>query len=218
MSKKIVVVSVGGSLINPGEINVPFLKRLKKLIDKSSYKWIIVCGGGYNARVYPAAARKFNIGVEGQDWTGIAATILNAELLRQIFKAPPVLQEPKKTKFKKVLVAAGWLPGCSTDYDAVLWAKKFGVKEVFNLSNTDYVYTKDPRKFKGAKPFKNLSWTDYKKMISSKWSAGLSTPFDPVASRASHKWKMRAIVINGKRLGELIKAMQGKSFIGTVLG
>jgi len=120
--------------------------------------------------------------------------------------------------FEKVLVAAGWLPGCSTDYDAVLWAKKFGVDKVFNLSNTDYVYDKDPRKFKDAKPLKSISWKDYKKMIASEWSAGLSTPFDPVASRAAEKWKMFAIGINGERLSELTKAMEDKPFIGTVIG
>ena len=102
--------------------------------------------------------------------------------------------------FKKVLVAAGWLPGCSTDYDAVLWAKKLGAKYVVNLTNTDYVYTKDPKKFKDAVPLKKLSWSEYKKLISVKWSAGLSTPFDPVASRAAEKSRLKVLLINGKRL------------------
>lgn len=216
--QKIVVMSVGGSLINPGQIQVDFLKRLKSFVDKSPYRFIIVCGGGNAARTYGSAAMEFGIDNAGRDEIGIKATILNGELLRHIFRAPEVQQAPKKMTFKKVLIAAGWLPGCSTDYDAVLWAKEFGVKEVFNLSNTDYVYTNDPKKFPDAKPLKKISWKDYKKMISSKWSAGLSTPFDPVASRASEKWKMRAITINGQKLEELGKALSGKSFIGTVIG
>lgn len=218
MPKKTVVMSVGGSLINPGQIQVGFLKRLKSFIDKAPYKFILVCGGGINARTYPAAAREFNINRTGQDEIAIKATVLNAELVRHIFKASPIQQEPKVMPFRKVLVAAGWLPGCSTDYDAVLWARKFNVKEVFNLSNTDYVYTKDPKKFEDAKPIKKISWKNYKKLISARWSAGLSTPFDPVASRAAAKWKMRVICVNGQRLGELSKAIEGKSFVGTVIG
>ncbi len=216
--QKIVVMSVGGSLINPGQIQIDFLKRLKSFISKSPHKFVIVCGGGYNARVYPSAAKEFGIGNVGRDEIGIKATLLNGELLRHIFKAPPVLQEPQKVKFGKVLVAAGWLPGCSTDYDAVLWARKLGSKIVFNLSNTDYVYTKDPRRFKDAQPIKMISWREYKKLISSRWSAGLSTPFDPVASRAAEKWRMKVAVINGQKLNELTKALEGRHFIGTVIG
>src|SRR5574341_301991 len=215
--QKIVVMSVGGSLINPGQIQVDFLRRLKSFIDNSSHKFIIVCGGGIAARTYGAAAIEFGVDNVGRDEIGIKATVLNAELLRHIFKSPSVQQAPKKMQFKKVLVAAGWLPGCSTDYDAVLWARKFNAKEVFNLSNTDYVFTKDPKQFPDAKPLKNLSWKDYKKMIAAKWSAGLSTPFDPVASRAAEKWKMRVIVINGQKLGELEKALADKKFVGTVI-
>ncbi len=217
MPKK-AVVSVGGSLINPGEIQFDFLKRLKNFVSKSPYSFVLVCGGGINARTYPKVAKKFGVGNVGRDEIGIKATVLNAELLRQIFKASPVQQEPRRLKFKKVLVAAGWLPGCSTDYDAVLWAKKLGSKHVINLSNTDYVYNKDPRKFKDAKPIRKISWKDYKKLISSKWSAGLSSPFDPVASRAAEKWGIKVFFINGKKLAELDKALKGKQFVGTVIG
>ena len=215
--QKIVVISVGGSLINPGQIQVDFLKHLKSFVAKSPCKFILVCGGGKPAREYIAAAKEFGVSNVGRDWVGIAATLLNAELLRQIFNSPPVEQEPRKMNFKKVFVASGWLPGCSTDYDAVLWAKKFGVKQVFNLSNTDYVYSKDPRKFSDAKPFKHLSWPEYRKMISSKWEAGVSAPFDPIASKAAEKSKMKVFVINGQKLGELHKAIIGKSFVGTVI-
>jgi uridylate kinase len=216
--QKTVVMSVGGSLINPGEIQVSFLKRLKSFVLRSPIKFILVCGGGINARMYPNAAKEFGVSNEGRDWIGIAATLLNAELLRHIFRAQKVQQAPKKLLFKKVLVAAGWLPGCSTDYDAVLWAKEMGARYVVNLTNTDYVYTKDPRKFRDARPLRKLSWSEYKKLISAKWSAGLSTPFDPVASRAAEKCRLKVLLINGKRLNELNKALNGKSFIGTVIG
>ena len=101
--------------------------------------------------------------------------------------------------------------------DAVLWAKKLKIDTVVNLSNTDFVFDKDPKKFKSAKSLKCLSWKEYRKLISDKWSAGLSTPFDPVASKEAQKSKIRVFIINGKRLGEVAKALSGKSFVGTVI-
>lgn len=216
--QKIVVMSVGGSLINPGQIQIGFLKKLKSFVERSPHKFVIICGGGYNARAYASAAKEFNVNSLGLDEVGIKATVLNAELVRHIFRTLPVQQAPKKRAFKKVLVAAGWKPGCSTDYDAVLWAKELGAKLIINLSNTDYVYTKDPKKFADAEPLKKISWKKYRGMISSEWSAGLSTPFDPVASKAAESWKMRVFCINGQKLQELEKAIEDRLFVGTVIG
>ena len=49
------------------------------------------------------------------------------------------------------MVAGGWMPGRSTDDDAVRLAKIYGAEMVINLSNIDYVYDKDPNKYKDAK-------------------------------------------------------------------
>jgi len=214
--QKIVVMSVGGSLINPGTIQLDFLKQLKTFVDTQTCKFIIVCGGGKNAREYPAVAKTFGVAGESLDEIGIRATLLNAELVRAIFHAPPVQQKPAKLTFKKVLVAAGWKPGCSTDYDAVLWAQKYGEQTVINLTNTDYIYTKNPTE-KGAEPLPALSWKDYRKLISHRWSPGLHTPFDPIASQEAERSHIRVICINGQKLGELAHLMHGKPFIGTVI-
>ena len=45
-----------------------------------------------------------------------------------------------------ILIAAGWQPGCSTDYVATLIAKNIGARRLVNLTNIDYVYTSDPKK------------------------------------------------------------------------
>jgi len=46
------VLSLGGSLIIPDNININYLKKFKKTILKNTkrYKFIIVCGGGNIAR------------------------------------------------------------------------------------------------------------------------------------------------------------------------
>ncbi|RLE46747.1 UMP kinase [Candidatus Woesearchaeota archaeon] len=215
-----VVLSLGGSIINPKKINIKFLKKFKKLILSRKEKFIIVCGGGKPAREYQNAAKKLGLSTKSQDKIGITATMLNAQLVKELFgnKAyEKVLQEPKKTKFTKIAIAAGWKPGCSTDKNAVLWAKKNSVRKVFNLSNINNVYDKDPKKYKNAKPIKKIKWKEYMKKITNKWKPGLSTPFDPIASKLAAKLKIKAYILNGKKLERLEKALDEKKFTGTII-
>lgn len=214
---KTVVLSVGGSLINPGKIQTNFLKRLKKYLLSSPNKFILVCGGGAPARRYAKAGKAFGLSTKKTDKIGIAATLLNAELVRHVFGAPPVKREPNKTKFTKFLVAGGWKTGASSDYDTVLWAKKNSSNLVINLTNIDHIYTKDPKK-SGAKPLKKISWKEYRKIIGDKWDTGIHVPFDPIASKFAQKNKMTVACINGKKLSNLDKYMKGKKFTGTVIG
>jgi uridylate kinase len=60
MKKKVIVLSLGGSLIIPEKINVKYLKDFKKTIlkNKNNYKFIIVCGGGSIARKYISALKE----------------------------------------------------------------------------------------------------------------------------------------------------------------
>lgn len=161
---KIFVISLGGSLLVPQEIDLSFLKKFKNVIEQEikDKKFIIIVGGGKTARNYQQAAKKLvNITNEDLDWLGIHATRLNAHLLLTIFRDKAyyrIIKNPReKVKFKeKILIAAGWKPGFSTDYDAVLLAKTYGTNIIINLTNIDYVYDKDPNKHKDAKPFKKF--------------------------------------------------------------
>jgi uridylate kinase len=228
MMKKTIVISLGGSIIVPEKIQAAFLKRFKEFIlklIKENYKFVIVAGGGATARQYQSAAEQISsITDEDKDWIGIHATRINAHLLRTIFKKqayPVVLDSPHKTvkgKPYKLYIASGWVPGFSTDYDAVLLAKRFGAKKVINASNIDYVYDKDVGKHKDAKPIKEIRWKDYRKLVGSKWKPGMNAPFDPIAARAAEKSKMKVIVVNGTNLKNLENIIKGKNFKGTVLG
>ena len=54
-----IVMSVGGSLIVPGEIDVTFLSALKQFVDfetATGRRFIIIAGGGKTARNYQDAA------------------------------------------------------------------------------------------------------------------------------------------------------------------
>ncbi len=220
-----VVISLGGSLIVPSTIDINFLKKFKQLILKfiKTKKFIIISGGGKTCRVYQKAASRISkLTDEDVDWLGIHATRLNAHLLRTIFREyayPKVVRDPREIiKFNKpLLIAAGYKPGSSTDYDAVLLAKKFGVKTILNLTDTDYVYDKDPGKYKNAKPLKKMIWKEYRKIAGNKWDPGLNLPFDPVAAKEAEKMNLKVVITNGKNIKNLDNFLNGKDFKGTII-
>lgn len=221
-----IVISLGGSLIVPEAIDVDFLKAFKEIIDrevKLGRKFIIICGGGRTCRNYQMAAQKVtSLRNNDIDWLGIHSTRLNAQLIKTIFLPKVeevVVHDPnEKISFKKpILIAAGWKPGWSTDYDAVLLAKRFKAKKVINLSNIDYICDKDPKKFADAKPMLKISWKEYRKIIPAKWSPGLNSPFDPIASKEAEKNKIEVAVIGGENLDQINNFIYDKNFEGTLI-
>jgi uridylate kinase len=220
------VISVGGSLIVPNEIDTVFLSSFKQFIIKRierGDRFILIAGGGKTARKYQlAAAEVSGIDNEEKDWIGIHSTRLNAHLLRTIFKIwanPKVVSDfEDEIDFKeKILVGAGWKPGCSTDYDAVHIATKYKADSIINLSNIDYVYSEDPRVNPKAKKIENISWKEFRKMVGDVWDPGLNAPFDPIASKAAEKAGIKVAIMNGKDLGNLNDFLEGKKFKGTLI-
>ena len=228
MKKKneLFIISLGGSLINPGEIDANFLKSFKNLIlsqIKKGNRFIFITGGGKPAREYLQALKLIsNSSANDLDWMGIFATRLNAQLMRLIFGKianAKIVEDPnKKVTFKeKVLVAGGWMPGRSTDDDAVRLAKAYGAKTVINLSNIDYLYNKDPRKFPDAEKITSINWQDFRKIVGNKWDPGKNLPFDPTAAKNAQSLKLKVIIANGKNLENLKNILEEKKFEGTVI-
>ena len=116
---------------------------------------------------------------------------------------------------KRVLVAGGWKPGFSTDYDSVIVAKKVKADAIINITNVDYVYNKNP-KLKGAKPIKETTWKALRKIVGNKWSPGLNMPFDPIASREAEKSKLK-VIVTGKSISNLRRILENKTFKGTLI-
>ena len=219
-------MSVGGSLIVPDQVDTDFLSQLKKLVEGETAKgrhFIIIAGGGKTARRYQEAAETVaELDPEDLDWMGIHSTRLNGHLLRTIFReiAYPVmitnpddiLDVPANTK---LVIGAGYRPGASSDLRAVQIANRREATKIINLSNIDYVYTADPKKDPNAEKITNISWTDFRKLIPSEWDPGLSSPFDPVAAKLAEEKGIEVANINGARLEELEKYLNGEEFIGT---
>jgi len=219
------VISLGGSLIIPGTIATPFLKKFHDLILSylTKRQFFIVTGGGYTARHYQDAVRHVaQLTREDLDWLGIHATRLNGHMVRTLFRAvahPRVLHHPgrKEAVSESVVIAGGERPGNSTDHVAVKLAKTYQASEVINLSDVDTLYTKDPKKYKDAKPIYNISWKNFRAIVGNVWDPGLHLPFDPIASKLAEKMNLRVVILDGRNLKNLKNYLDGKAFVGTVI-
>jgi len=116
-----------------------------------------------------------------------------------------------------VVVGAGWKPGWSTDYCAVMLCEDYGIKEVINLSNVDQVYDKDPNEFDDAKALDKISWANFRKLVGDEWEPGMNAPFDPIAAKKAHELGVKVSVLNGNNFDNLEKYFKGEPFVGTVI-
>jgi len=214
-------------LIVPGEVDTQFLSSFRALIGQKAgegFSFYVIAGGGKLARNWRDAAIAINAqtSAEDLDWIGIAATRVNAELMRAVFadkNIPPVVLDTRETVASdaSVVFAGGVKPGNSSDWAAVEAAKAVGAKKLVNLSNIDYVYTADPRTNPDAQKIEKISWPDFRKLIPSEWDPGLSSPFDPIAAKEAEEMGLEVAVINGAKLEEFSNYLGGKPFVGTVI-
>ena len=116
MKKKVIVLNLGGSLIIPGEIDLNFLQKFRKVILRNSrkYKFIIVCGGGSIARKYIAALRKAGINEKFQSFSGISATRMNARFMNYLFGISSEfgIPHPLEHKDARLILRISWLEFC----------------------------------------------------------------------------------------------------------
>ena len=225
------VISLGGSIVAPDDVDTEFILRFRDIIvafleEQESRKIILIVGGGSPARKYQAAYRTVaGAGADNdqQDWIGIAATRLNGELIRGVFhphSVHPLITDPyAAASFPgRILVAAGWKPGFSTDNDAVILAERFKGKTIINLSNIANVYTADPKTDPDARPLEHISWTDFRDLVGETWEPGINLPFDPVAAKRAERAGLRVITAAGTDLNNLKALLRNQPFNGTVIG
>ncbi len=227
--KERIIISLGGSLLVPESIDHDFVGKFKKFIlahIRQGYHFILVTGGGKTARKYiEAAATVTKITNEDKDWLGIHATRMNAHLVRTIFREyahPRINTNPHDLEEfysapEPILVAAGWRPGFSTDFDAVVLGKYLDVKRIINLSNIERVYDKNPHDHADAKPYDRLTWKQFRKIVGNKWNPGMNSPFDPIASQMAEAEGMEVAVLNGGDLKNVSNYIAGKKFVGTLI-
>jgi uridylate kinase len=224
------VISVGGSLVVPnGGVDTKFLQNLNafirnQLAHHKNRQFFLVIGGGVIARHYRDAGRAVvghELSRDDLDYLGIHATKLNAHLVRTIFKDvahPYILKhyEIIRKVTEPIVVAAGWKPGWSTDYCAMLLCEDYDMRTVINLSNIPQVYDEDPKANPDAKAIEKISWPEFRKLVGDDWQPGMNSPFDPVAAKKAEEIGAKVVVM-GSDFKNTENYLEGKEFVGTVI-
>ena len=223
------VISLGGSLIAPDAVDTKFVAGFCAAVEgfvaaDPALQFVVVCGGGAPARRYQEAYHALARTPEdaAADWVGIAATRLNAELIKQLFGtlAPDaVVTDPTTVRemAAPVLVAAGWKPGFSHDYDAVIIAERLRAHRIVKLSSVGQICSADPRTDPTARAFDHLPWSELQRLAGDRWHPGHHTPFDPIATARAATGSL-TLIVTGSDLANLRSIIDGGSFTGTTVG
>lgn len=221
--KQPVVISLGGSVLVPKDVDAVFLKRFVIFIRRvsRSRRVFLVSGGGDTARRYVHAARMAGIRkTEDLHWIGVRSCQLNSAILRAAFGLSGALLIDRanlKTATGRIVVIAPSAAGATSDYGSVLAAHAVGAKTIYNLTNVAGVYTADPRQVRSATLLPALTWRVFNRMFETGLKPGMHVPFDPMASRLAARFGIRVVVLSAD-LQNLEKAISDKRFLGTIIG
>tara|TARA_Y100000310_G_C20507600_1_gene727196 strand:- start:215 stop:910 length:696 start_codon:yes stop_codon:yes gene_type:complete len=227
MQKKVVVLSLGGSLIIPNNIDVNFLRKFKAVLAKNSrkYKFVVVCGGGSTAREYIHGLEKEKLKRKEfhQGLLGIASTRLNARFMTYFFGndankgIPHDMKEVKNMLRIYDIVFCGALRYAENETSDGTSAKlaKYFKTTFINLTNVSGLHDKNPKKFKNAKFISKITWKDFHKIATKQsFKPGQHFVLDQSASKIILRNKIPTYII-GKDIKQLDNFLSGKKFKGT---
>jgi uridylate kinase len=222
-----VVISLGGSILVPGDGDPSYLAKLAELLIElsASRKIFAVTGGGRIARFYIETGRALGARERRLDELGIEITRMNARLLA-IPLGARANPEPAKTyteasglaRRHPIVLMGGTSPGWTTDRVAASLARVVKADRLVNATSVDGVYAEDPKENPFAQRFERIT---YAKLISITGEgharAGPKIVFDPVAARVAAKAGIPLLVVDGRDLGALRAAISGDAFHGTTV-
>ncbi len=226
--KKVMVISLGGSLIVPENIDFRFLEDFKHTLRKhySKYNFVIVCGGGTIARKYISILKADKQPEKQLSLAGILATRANARVMMQFFgkkdsndNLPSDMRDIKDNLKKNKVVICGALrykPHSTSDGTAARLAHFLGA-EFINMTNIKGLYTDNPLTNKNAKFIPEINWKDFEEMADkSKYTPGQHFVLDQEAASIIREYKISTYII-GPHVKNIDKILKGKKFIGTLI-
>ena len=225
--KKVIVISLGGSLIIPEEVDIKFLKKFKEVIEKNSskYRFVVVCGGGSTARKYIKGLREDGKSNFFQSMAGIAVTRLNARFMTYLFGREANEGIPHDMKHVASLLNKNEIVFCgalryntkqTTDGTSADIAHYFK-SPLINLTNVPGLYNKNPKKYKDAKFIPKISWKDFHIMANkTKFQPGQHFVLDQSASEIIMGKKITTYIL-GQDMKQLDNLLKNKKFKGTVI-
>jgi uridylate kinase len=222
-----VVVSLGGSVLVPGEDDARYLADLVHLLRVVSLqvRLFAVTGGGRIARYYIETGRALHIPEPRLDELGIGITRMNARMLGAALKGranrEPAVSYAEAERLARrfpIVLMAGTRPGHTTDRVSASLARTVRASRIVNATSVDGVYTADPWKDSGARLLERISFEDLVRLAGEGHrAAGPSVVFDPVAARVLARDRIPLRVVRGRDLVALEAAFLGRPFRGTLV-
>ncbi len=222
-----VVVSLGGSVLVPGEEDALFLADLVALLRSVSRRVRVfaVTGGGRVARYYIETGRALHVPEPRLDELGIGITRMNARLLGAALRgranlepATSYAEAARLGRRYSIVLMAGTRPGHTTDRVSASLARFVGAARIVNATSVDGVYTADPKKDPAARRLDRITFEELVRLTGSGHrAAGPSMVFDPVAARVLARDRIPLSVVRGRDLVSLEAALLGRPFRGTLV-
>jgi uridylate kinase len=224
---KIIVISLGGSVIIPDKPNFLFLNKFRLALKKhyKTYKFVVVCGGGSIARKYIAALKEEHRSKKELSTAGIRATRMNAMFVMQFFgkeangSLPRDMEEVKSNLAKNSVVICGALryaPDSTSDGTAAKLAH-FLKANFINITNVKGLFSENPKTHPKAKFIPYESWKKFeKRALALSYHAGQHFVLDQQAAVIIREHKIPTYII-GSDTRNIGKILKGKKFVGTLI-
>ncbi|MDD1772847.1 MAG: UMP kinase [Methanomassiliicoccales archaeon] len=222
-----IVISLGGSVIVPGDNDDVFLKHFAEMIAPlcEQYQIYLVCGGGKIARYYINVGRGLELSEPELDDMGIMVTRMNANLVIHALGslavdtvATDILEAHHLSQRGKVVVMGGTVPGHTTDAVAAMLAKEVKAVRIINGTSVDGAYTADPKKDPNAERFSRMTHTQLYALVNvGIHGAGPSNVFDRLGAQIARENQMDIYIVDGRDLDDLKNAIEGRPVKGTVV-
>ena len=227
--KKIIVMSLGGSLIVPDKINVHLLQEFKKVLLKNTrkYKFVIVCGGGQTARTYIKGLNEEEIPNKEylQGLLGIASTRLNARFMTYFFGREANQGMPHDMNDVENLLKIHDIVFCgalryaeneTSDATSVKLARYFKTSFI-NLTNVSGLHDKNPLVYKSAKFIPEITHKEFLKMaLREKFKPGQHFILDQKAAKIIKKYRIPTYIL-GFDMKNLDNFLNDRHYVGSVI-
>lgn len=221
-----VVISLGGSIIVPDDGDADFIRRLASLLKEMSERrrLCVVCGGGRIARYYISTGRSLGFTREELDNLGVAVTRLNATVLLLALGEAAVPAIPRSEEeaaqlleSSNIVVMGGTNPGHTTDAVAARVAELSKAVRLVNATSVGAAYSADPKKHPDAVRYSTMTLRQLRDLVNKgEHEAGPSDVFDRIGAEIAMRAGTPVLIVHGRDLDELRKAIEGAEIRGTV--
>jgi len=222
-----VVVSLGGSVLVPGDDDAAHIRRLAALLRElsSTVRIFAVTGGGRISRYYIETGRALGLAERSLDELGIEVTRMNARLLGAALQgrsnrepATTYSEAARLSRRFPIVVMAGTRPGHTTDRVSASLARLVRARRIVNATSVDGVYTADPKADPNARRIERMNFEELVELTGEGHpAAGPSIVFDPVAAHVLARDRIPLCVVQGRDLGAVRDAILGRPFHGTLV-